>query len=91
MAYVSNSLMMVVEPIAGTVPRVFYYHDVAAESNATLVGSGYFSDGVKQGMRVGDLVDVVQTPTIKFKRYQVASVNTTTGAATVAAPTAITG
>ena len=91
MAYVSNSLMLAVEPVAGLVPRLFYYHDVAAESNATLIGSGYFSDGVDKGMRVGDLVDVVQTPVIKHKRYQVASVNTTTGTATVAAPTAITG
>lgn len=91
MAYVPNSLMMAVEPIAGLVPRLFYYHDVAAESNATLVGAGYFSDGIAKGMRVGDLVDVVQTPTVKTKRYQVASVNTTTGTATVAAPTAITG
>jgi hypothetical protein len=89
MAYVSNSLRLVAEPIAGTVPRLFYYHDVAAESNATLVGAGYFSDGVKQGMRVGDLLDVVQTPTVKYKRYQVASVSG--AAATVAAPTAITG
>jgi hypothetical protein len=53
------------------------------------VGAGYFSDGVKQGMRVGDLLDVVQTPTVKYKRYQVASVSG--AAATVAAPTAITG
>jgi len=53
-----------------------------------VVGSGYFSDGVILGMAVGDLVDVIEKPTAKYKRYQVASVSG--DAATVAAPTAIT-
>lgn len=87
MAYVPNNLSLVAKPL-GQGPKVFIYWDTAPESDATLVGSGYFSDGVTKGMAVGDLVDVVQSGTAKYKRYQVASVSGT--AATVAAPTAIT-
>lgn len=88
MAYVSNSLNLVYAPFGGQYPRVFTYYDAAAESDATIVGAGWFSDGVTKGMRKGDIVDVVQVATPKYKRYQVASVSG--DAATVAAPTAIT-
>lgn len=88
MAYVPDALALIINPIGGSVPRSFRYLDAAAESNATIVGASWFSDGVKKGMRVGDLVEVVQTGTPKFKLYQVASVSG--DAATVAAPTAIT-
>ena len=88
MAYVSDNLALVHGPFGGIAPRVFTYNDTAAESDATIVGAGWFSNGVKMGMRVGDLVHVVQTGTAKYKLYQVASVSG--AAATVAAPTAIT-
>lgn len=88
MAYVPDTLALIINPVGGVVPRTFRYYDAAAESNATIVGASWFSDGVTKGMRVGDLVEVVQTGTPKYKLYQVASVSGT--AATVAAPTAIT-
>jgi hypothetical protein len=89
MAYVADNLVMMFTPVGGgSYPRVFTYHNSAADADATIVGSGWFSDGVTKGMRVGDLVDVVNTGTAKYKRYQVASVSG--AAATVAAPTAIT-
>lgn len=88
MAYTPDNLAMVTEPISGAIPRTFRYLDTAPESNATIVGASWFSDGVTKGMRVGDLVEVVQTGTPKYKLYQVASVSG--AAATVAAPTAIT-
>lgn len=88
MAYVPDSLAMVVNPVGGgVIPRLFVYQ-TAADADATIVGAGYFSDGVTKGMRVGDLVDVIATTGPKYKRYQVASVSG--AAATVAAPTAIT-
>lgn len=87
MAYTSDSLSLVYETVGGGY-RKFVYVDAAAESNATLIGAGFFSDGVTHGMRKGDLVDVVQPAAPKFKQYQVASVSG--AAATVAAPTAIT-
>lgn len=88
MAYTPDNLSMVHQSIGGSYPRLFYYYDAAAESDATLVGASFFSDGASKGMRKGDLLDVVQIGTAKYKRYQCASVSG--AAATVAAPTAIT-
>lgn len=88
MAYVPNDLALVVDNIGGRLPRVFIYKNAAPDNDAALTGSGFFSDGVTKGMRVGDLVDAIDTGTAKYKRYQVASVSG--AAATVAAPTAIT-
>jgi len=88
MAYVPDNLAMVFAPVGGgIVPRVFLYQ-TASDSDATIVGAGYFSDGVTKGMRVGDLVYAVATTGPKKKEYQVASVSG--AAATVAAVTAIT-
>lgn len=88
MAYVADNLAMVINPVGGGLPRVFLYKNATPDADAAIVGSGYFSDGVTKGMRVGDLVDAIDTGTAKYKRYQVASVSG--AAATVAAPTAIT-
>lgn len=88
MAYVPDNLAMVINPVGGALPRVFLYHNAAADADATIVGASWFSDGVTRGMRKGDLVDAIDTGTAKYKRYQVASVSG--AAATVAAPTAIT-
>lgn len=88
MAYVADNLAMVVNPVGGGVIPRFFVYQTASDADATIVGAGYFSDGVTKGMRVGDIVDVVATTGPKFKRYQVASVSG--AAATVAAPTAIT-
>lgn len=89
MAYTPDTLVLAINPVGGgTYPRVFTYYDAAAESDATIVGASWFSDGVTKGMRKGDLLDVVQVGTPKYKRYQVASVSG--AAATVADPTAIT-
>lgn len=88
MAYTADNLYLAINPVGGGTPRVFIYYDAAPESDATIVGASWFSDGVTKGMRKGDLVDVIQTATPKYKRYQVLS--TSGAAATVQAPTAIT-
>ena len=88
MAYVPDDLAMTSNPVGGRLPRKFTYLNAAPDSDATIVGAGFFSDGVTKGMRVGDLVDACDTGTAKYKRYQCASVSG--AAATVAAPTAIT-
>ncbi|MBO0125218.1 hypothetical protein [Agrobacterium sp. OT33] len=87
MAYVPDNLSLSDTQISGYQPRRWRY-TTAADSDATIVGAGYFSDGVTKGMKVGDLVDVVATTGPKYKLYQVASVSG--AAATVTAPTAIT-
>ena len=87
MGYVSKNLRLVSQDIGGNVARRWSY-TTASDSDATIVGASYFSDGAKMGMKVGDLVDVVATTGPKYKLYQVASLSG--DAATVAAPTAIT-
>jgi len=89
MAYTPANLALIASgPIGSLVPRIFVYSDAAGESDATIVGASWFSDGASKGMRKGDIVDVITPATPKYKRYQVAS--TSGAAATVAAPTAIT-
>ena len=89
MAYTADNLVLALNPVGGAIyPRVFTYYNVTPDADATIVGAGYFSDGVTKGMRKGDLVDVVDFATPKYKRYQVLSVSG--AAATVQAPTAIT-
>lgn len=85
--YDSSQLRLVTQDFEGTKAKLWFY-TTAADADGTIVGAGYFANGVKAGMAVGDLVDVVATTGPKYKRYQVASLSTT--AATVAAPTAIT-
>jgi hypothetical protein len=87
MAYVPNNLVLLTSTISDALGS-YYQYTTAADADATIVGAGYFSDGVDKGMKVGDVVDVVATTGPKYKRYQVASVSGS--AATVAAPTAIT-
>jgi hypothetical protein len=88
MAYTADNLVLVHNPVGGALPRLFIYYDAAPENDTTLVGAGFFSDGVTKGLRKGDIVDVIQVGTPKYKRYQGLSVS---GAATtVQAPTAIT-
>lgn len=88
MAYVADNLAMAFNSVGGALPRVWLYLNATPDADATIVGAGYFSDGVAKGMKVGDLVDAINVGTAKYKRYQVASLGAT--AATVAAPTAIT-
>jgi len=88
MAYVADNLAMVFAPVGGgIIPRAFVYQ-TTSDADATIVGAGYFSDGVTKGMRVGDLVFAVATTGPKYKLYQVLSVSG--AAATVQAAAAIT-
>jgi hypothetical protein len=93
MAYVPNALVRIPFSAAaadGGVALIgLWLYVMAAESEATLTGSLYFSDGDKKGMKVGDVVKVIGTTGPKTKDYQVTVVTAGSGA-TVAAPTAIT-
>jgi hypothetical protein len=89
MAYVADNLWLGINPVgAQAYPRVFYYYNSTPDSDATIVGAGYFSDGVTKGMRKGDLVYAVNVATPLGKQYQVLS--TSAAAATVQAVGAIT-
>lgn len=88
MAYVQNDLRLVTSDIKSGVAKLWFY-TTATDNNATLIGAGYFSNGYHLGMRVGDIVDVVRTTGPQYARYIVTVANATTGAVTIAAPTAI--
>jgi hypothetical protein len=85
--YDKKKLQLISQGMDSDLPSLWRY-TTAADADATIVGAGYFSDGVSHGMKVGDLVDVVATTGPKYKRYQAASASG--DAITVAAPTAIT-
>jgi hypothetical protein len=88
MAYVPDNLALAINGVGGQgYPRVFIYYNSTPDSDATIVGASYFSDGASKGMRKGDLVDCVNVATPKYKRYQILSVSG--AAATVQAPGAI--
>lgn len=87
MAYITANLRLMSQDLEGAKGKRWQY-TTAADSDGTITGAGYFSDGVSKGMVAGDLVDVIATTGPKYKLYQVASVSG--AAATVAAPTAIT-
>lgn len=90
MGYVADNLRLVAADVESRVGGKLWAYTTVADADATIVGAGYFADGAFKGMQVGDTVDVVATTGPKFKKYQVTVANATTGAVTVAAPTAIT-
>lgn len=88
MAYISDNLYLATQALGGGLPKVYIYKNATPDADATIAAAGYVSDGVAKGMKVGDLVDAIDTGTAKYKRYQVTTISGTT--VTVAAPTAIT-
>lgn len=90
MAYATGNLNVIASTLGGAAPRMWLYYNATPDSDATIVTAAYVSDGVAKGMKLGDIVDAVNTGTALYKRYQCTSINTTTGTATLAAPTAIT-
>jgi hypothetical protein len=61
MAYIGANVTLITEGIAATSPQVFTYN--TTDSLATVEGAGYFSDGNARGLRVNDIVLVVNTTT----------------------------
>lgn len=84
MAYAGGSLSLVIQTIEGSLGEYFYANP-ANDSNATIQGAGYFSDGASRGMGVGDIVNCLNPSTGVISPMSVSAVNATTGAATVVA------
>lgn len=75
MAYsVTNPPALVTQRI-GDGPAVWIYK--SADDDATTNGASYYSNGVALGMRVGDIVLVVDTATPKVSYHGVASLSAT--------------
>lgn len=76
MAYTtSNPPRLETQPIAGV--RTWQY--VSTDSIATVNTTGYITNGYQLGMKVQDLVRVVDTATPTYNLCVVISVNATTG------------
>lgn len=58
---------------------------ISADARATVVGSGYFSNGRALGMKLGDVVNAVVDTTGVLTVASVTTVNASTGAVTVTA------
>lgn len=56
----------------------------STDDDGTVNGSGYFTDGVALGMKLGDMVYVWDSTTPKGSVHYVSVANTTTGAVTTA-------
>ncbi|GEM_PF-3764447 len=87
MAYTGDTLRLAGADQEGAVAKFWSY--VSADDETTLTGAFYFSDGDRRNMKVGDIVDVIDVTSPKYKRYQVATVTPGSGA-TIAAPSSIT-
>lgn len=80
--YTPNTLSLKsVSPLA-IGPQEWMY-TTTTDSEATIKGAGYFSDGGKKGMKVGDIVWCINTGTPAGYLLMVSAISS--GAATVAA------
>lgn len=71
MSYSNNGLSLIAQAIGGR--KVWLYE--SADDDATVNGASYFTDGVKFGMKVGDVVIVVDTVSPKASFHFVTSVS----------------
>lgn len=85
MAYaVTNPPVLVAQPIAALGIWVYSSTDVSTDVDA----SGYFTNGYQLGMKVGDVVHVIETDNSYLHTvHSVTAVDTSTGAATIGAAT----
>lgn len=75
MAYaVTNPPALLVESVGGGA-SIWTYK--SADDDSTVNGASYFSNGVALGMKVGDIVLVIDTTTPKGSFHYVASVTST--------------
>lgn len=77
MSYAASGLRLMVPAFAGAGNRWRYE---STDASTVVDASGYISDGGNYGMKVGDLVEVVDTDTYLTTLHIVISVNATTGA-----------
>jgi len=75
MAYETTNPPSLVSQRIGDGPAIWIYSD--GDVDSTVNGASYFSNGVALGMRVGDIVLVVDTTTPKVSYHGVASVTAT--------------
>ena len=80
MAYSVTIPPVVYIPGIGDFPTVWVYK--SADDDATTNGAGYYTNGKDLGMKLNDIVLVVDTATPLVSLCSVSSVNASTGAVT---------
>ncbi len=80
MAYSAAIPPVLYIPAIGDYPNVWIYK--SADDDATTNGAGYYTNGKDLGMKLNDVVIVVDTATPLVSLCSVSSVNSTTGAVT---------
>jgi len=85
MAYsTSNPPRLAVQPLTGK--RIWQYESADTATNVDV--PGYFTNGKDLGMKVNDIVEVIDTTTPLISTHRVNTVNATTGQVTIS--TAVT-
>lgn len=80
----TNPPQLVAQPIGGKSLWIYASTDVSTDVDA----SGYFTNGYQLGMKVGDVMFVIETDNSYAQTtHSVTVVNSTTGAATISAAT----
>jgi hypothetical protein len=75
MAYEVTNPPRCIVPAGITGPAIFYYFD--GDAHGTVDGSGYFTDGTKYGMKLGDIVYVVNSSDYTITTHAVSVVSGT--------------
>lgn len=82
MSYATTNPPQLMVPAIGARPALWSYS--STDDDASVNGSGYFTNGKKLGMKLGDAVYVWDSTTPKGSMHYVSVVNSTTGAVTTA-------
>mgnify|MGYP001614670608 CR=1 FL=1 len=87
MAYAASGLRLIVPAFAGS-GNLWRYE--STDASTVVDADGYISDGQNYGMKVGDMVDVVDTDTYLTTRHLVISASTTDNSVDLTDAVAIT-
>lgn len=90
MAYATNELTVMGGGFLENTQSIWMYANTAGDSEATIKGNAYFSDGVKKGMKVGDPVFLFNVGGTASTTVILVVSDITTNPCTVAADLAIT-
>lgn len=80
MSYSTSIPPMKVTAGVGGAPNLWIYK--STDDDGTVNGAGYFTNGASLGMKLNDIVLVIDTTTPLVSLCSVSAVNATTGAAT---------
>jgi hypothetical protein len=81
MAYTTTNPPRLLNTGVDSGPNVWLYS--SADAQATVVAAGYITNAKDLGMKVNDLVFIVDTATPKISSAQLTVLNATTGASTM--------